>query len=329
MTAPPPLVLDFVAESFAARAPRSLAKPGIERPVAVIVPAWFGMADRHQLLTYLDPAGRLPLGLVSSALAGALGRYSSRAGRRSRAPVLVLDVRVGWSAGLIHFDPSGLTEVAAWGIAPHEVAGRLDDAVVCPWFVDHLFSAAAGIAGTSSIRAVVVIDNVGVRAAMVNDAVQRCTHPLAHCPVHVSKGAQLAAGAAALVSPSDGLPRSVGVLAHALTVRADGDPERLAMHVVAPEQALIPSSTRKTFELGPDDGAPLHFDIYEQHRSAPGQSVIDHRLVVRAHLVRERGYDRTMAVTFDLAPNGLLSVGPVRAWRLDWQPGSLSLDNPD
>jgi hypothetical protein len=46
-------------------------------------------------------------------------------------------------------------------------------------------------------------------------------------------------------------------------------------------------------------------------------------------LVRERGYDRTMAVTFDLTPNGLLSVGPVRAWRLDWQPGSLSLDKPD
>ena len=326
-TARPPLVLDFVAESFAARARPSLAKAGSDTPIAVIVPAWFGMADRHQLLTHLDPAGRLPVGLVSSALVAALGRYPSRSVRRSKAPVLVLDVRVGWSAGLIQFSPSGPTEIAAWGIAPHEVAGRLDDAVICPWFVEHLFAAASGIAGTTSIRAVVVIDDVGGRAAMVDGAVQHSDHPLARCPVHVSKSQQLVSGATTLVSPHVGVPRSVGVLAHALTVRADGDPERLAMHVVAAEQALIPSTTRQLFELGPDDGAPLHFDIYEQHRSAPGQASIDHRLVVRAHLVRERGYDQRMMVTFDLASNGLLSVGPVKAWRLDWQPGALSLDS--
>jgi hypothetical protein len=48
-------------------------------------------------------------------------------------------------------------------------------------------------------------------------------------------------------------------------------------------------------------------------------------LVVRAHLARERGYDQKMLVTFELGANGLLSIGPVKAWRLDWQPGSLNL----
>ena len=44
------------------------------------------------------------------------------------------------------------------------------------------------------------------------------------------------------------------------------------------------------------------------------------------HLVRERGYDQNMMVTFELGSNGLLSIGPRNAWSLDWQPGSLELE---
>ena len=58
---------------------------------------------------------------------------------------------------------------------------------------------------------------------------------------------------------------------------------------------------------------------------APGDGAVDHRFVVRAHLVRERGYDQNMMVTFELGSNGLLSIGPTKAWRLEWQPGSLGL----
>jgi hypothetical protein len=325
MTAP--LVLDLVGGSFAAQARQVLPLSSTDTPVITLVPAWLGMADRHQLLTYLDPSGRRPVAVTSSALACAYSRYAGRAAWRSRAPVLVLDVRVGWSAGLIHFESSGPIEVAAWGIAPHEVAGRLDDAVICPWLVGHLFAAASTIAGTVSIREVLVIDDVGGRAELVVEAVRECDHPLAWCPVHIDRSEQVVKGGEAFADLPDDVRRSVGVLAHALTVRADGDPARLAMHVVAAEQTPFPSTTRQLFELGPDDGAPLHFDIYEQHRSAPGDAAIDHRLVVRAHLVRERGYDQRMMVTFDLTPNGLLSIGPVKAWRLDWQPGLLNLES--
>ncbi len=100
------------------------------------------------------------------------------------------------------------------------------------------------------------------------------------------------------------------------------------MHVVAAEHARFPSTTRSVFELGPNDGAPLHFDVYEQHRRAPGDSAVEHRLVVRAHLLRERGYDQNMTVTFELGSNGLLSIAPTKAWRLEWQPGSLGLAAP-
>ena len=325
MTAPVGVVVDFAGPSFEAlmRQPLVLASP--DTPVAVAIPAWFTMADRHQLLTHLDPDGVRPVGLVSSSLAAATSRYASRS-RRSRSPVLVLDVRAGWSAGLIHFAGDGPTEVAAWGVAPYDVSGRLDDDAVCPWFIDHVFSAASAVPGTRSIRAVLVIDDAGERTDLVRHAVRRCSNPLAPSTVNVAKGKEVIAGGARLFAGPDGTRRSVGALANALTVRADGDPERLAMCVVAVEHAQFPSTSRQLFELGPDDGAPLHFDIYEQHRNVPGEGAVDHRLVVRAHLVRERGYDQNMMVTFELGANGVLSVGPTNAWSLDWQPGSLDLE---
>jgi hypothetical protein len=326
MTASASVVIDFVGPSFEEVKQRPPLLASLETPVAVAVPAWFTMADRRQLLTHLDPEGAGPIGLVSSALAGAHSRHVSRS-RRSRAPELVLDVRVGWSAGLIHFTADGLTEVAAWGIAPHDAEGEVDDAIVCPWFIDQLFAASEKVPGTPSIRAVLVIDDDGgERTELVRQAVKRCTHTLARCPVNAGQSKDVVRGGVELVARSGGVRHTVGALTHALTVRADGDPERLAMCVVAVEHALFPSTSRQLFELGPDDGAPLHFEIYEQHRSAPTESTIDHRLVVRANLVRERGYDQNMMVTFELGSNGLLSIGPRNAWSLDWQPGSLELE---
>jgi hypothetical protein len=133
------------------------------------------------------------------------------------------------------------------------------------------------------------------------------------------------AGGASLVRRTDRPPRSVGALAYALTVRADGDPERIAMDVVTPVHARVPSTTRRTFDLGPNDGSPLHFDVFEQH-GAPGDDTVEHRLVVRAHLRRERGFDQNTVVSFDLGSNGLLSIGPTKAWSLEWQPGTLVFD---
>ena len=324
MTAPAPMVFDFSDGSFAA-ARESLPLTGIGRPVAVAIPAWFGMADRHQLATYLGPGGERSVELVSSCLAAVSDRYGHTT-RRSKSVVLCLDVRMGWSAGLIVVESGGPTEIAAWGVAPHDVAGRLDDAVICLWLVDHLFTAASAIPGVELVNTALVIGDGGRRAGLIRDAVRQCAHPLARCSVVVARGAQTVINGTALLCRHDRAQPSAGALAHALTVRADGDPERLAMHVVAEEHASFPSATRQLFELGPDDGAPLHFDVYEQHRSAPGEGAVDHRLVVRANLVRERGYDQSVMVTFELGLDGLLSVGPVKAWRLDWQPGSLDLE---
>ena len=325
MTSSATVALDLAGRSPAAAARRRLRRTSTATPVVVAVPAWFGMADRHQLVSYLDRNGAWPLGLASSTLAGALGHFDATTNQRPKSSVLCLDVRRGWSAGLIRVEPDGLTEVASWGIPPGDVAGRLADAATCTWLVEHLFAASSAIAGTGPIGAVLVIDDAGVRASLVREAVRQCDLVSAECKVVVDRGRCVAKGAAR-VHRSDDLRGSVGALAHALTVRADGDPQRVTMHVVAAEHALFPSTTRQMFELGRDDGSPLHFDIYEQHRSVPGDGAIDHRLVVRAHLVRERGFDQNMLVTFELGANGLLSIGPVKAWNLEWEPGSLSLD---
>ena len=299
-----------------------------EDRVAVAVPAWFGMADRHQLLAHLDPDGTMPIGLVSSTLAGAYCHGDETSGHLSRSAVLCLDVRQGWSAGLVQVEPDGLSEVAAWAIGPHDVAGRLDDGVVSPWLVDHLFVAASALTETESMRNVLVIDDVGVRADQIRQAIRDSDHSWADCQVIVDNGSGVTVGGEAMLRHSDGPPPSVGALAHALSVRADSDPERLAMHIVAAEHAQFPSTTRHTFDLGPNDGAPLHFDVYEQHRGAPDEHTVEHRLVVRAHLLRERGFDQTMVVTFELGSNGLLSIGPIKAWRLEWESGSLGLEIP-
>ncbi len=53
------------------------------------------------------------------------------------------------------------------------------------------------------------------------------------------------------------------------------------------------------------------------------------RAVLRAHLARERGYDRSMVVTFELGSNGLFKIEPAQAWRLVWAPPSADLGDVD
>jgi hypothetical protein len=326
MTAPATLAFDLAGSTTAAQSKQRLLLACAATRVVVAVPAWFGMADRHQLVTYLDPDGARPVGLVSSPLAGVHGCLG-RTGAAPGTTVLCLDVRHGWSAGLVRAEPDGLTEVAAWGIAPHEVAGGVEDAVACGWLVDHLFHALPAVA--DSIATVLVIDDHTAHADVIHEVVRSGGLASARFEVLVDNDdGDIVAEGAARICRNDRVPYSVGALADALTVRADGDPDRLAMHVVAAQHAPFPSTTRQIFELGDDDGSPLHFDVYEQVGSDLGHRAIDHRLVVGAHLVRERGFDRNMLVTFDLGANGLLSIGPVNAWRLDWQPGSVDVDSP-
>ncbi len=328
MKTPVGLVFDVAGSPRVKTSRKSVQEADTQTPVAVAVPAWFGMADRHQLARYLDPSGARPVGLVSSTLAGVYGYRTAAFGRRPGSAVLCLDVRRGWSAGLVRVDPERFTEIASWGIGPHEVAGRLDDVVVSPWLVDQLFVAAAAITDNNPIGAVLVIDDPGDRADLIHHAIRHSDHPWAQCQVVVDDARCVMEGEEEMLRRSDAVGHSVGALAHALTVRADGDPERLAMYVVAEEHALFPSMTRPVFELGPNDGAPLHFDVYEQRRGAPGNSAVDHRFVLRAHLLRERGYDQNMMVTFELGLKGLLAIGPSKAWGLEWQPGSLGLVTP-
>lgn len=295
--------------------------------VVVTVPAWFGMADRHRLVTDIDPDRTCSAGLVSSTLAGAYGHFARMTREGPSSTVLCLDVRYGWSAGLVRFTADGVAELASWAVAPHELTGMLHDDAAAAALVDAVLNAAAAVAGGDTVHSVLVIDDVGQHAALIGDVVRRSGR-WARCDVVVVDAWPVMHGAVSLRQRPDHGRRSVGALTYSLMVRADDDPEQPTMHVVAARHAPIPSTTRLTFALGPDDGAPLHFDVFEDPRGIADDHADDHadeRLVLRAHLMRERGFDQNMVITFDLGADGLLSIGPTKAWRLEWQPGSSAI----
>jgi hypothetical protein len=76
-------------------------------------------------------------------------------------------------------------------------------------------------------------------------------------------------------------------------VLADDDPEHPAMRVVAAEHAIFPSSTRLTFDLGPDDGSP--FTSMCTSRARRRVDAVTGRAVLRA-ISCGAGYDRSMVV---------------------------------
>jgi hypothetical protein len=325
MTAPSTLTLDFA--EFARVGPWRQPLPVLtgDTPVMVAIPSWLGMADRHQLVKHLAPDGTRPVTLVSSTLAATHGHYGDGASQHSGVFVLCLDVRWGWTAGLVRVEPDSLTEVASWAFAAGAANSPIDDSRMSVRLLDHIVTASAAIVHPDSIGTVLVIDTDGARADHLRQAVASGA-AFSHCAVLVERDRRVVAQGAAMLGAERGVKRSVGALAHALAVRAPGGADRLAMHVVAAEHTIVPSSTRQAFDLGPNDGSPLLFEVYEQRLRAPGNNAVDHHLVLVAHLVRERGYDQTMLVTFQLTTDGLLSIAPVKAWRLDWQPGSLNLD---
>lgn len=294
-------------------------------PVDVVVPAWFGVADRHHVAKHLDPDGARPLVFVSATLAGLYGHHLGRPDESSTHAVLCLDLRRGWSAGLILVAPGGLTEVACWGAPPEAGTGRIDDEVSARWLVDHVLAAASTVPGTPAISGALVMDDDGVASNLVRRTLVERDEGAPKRPAFAKRARTLVAKGVASMRGSEGPVRSVGSLARALAVQADDDPQQPVMRVVAAEHALFPSSTRLTFDLGPDDGSPLHFDVFEQERSAADLDAVKGRAVFRAHLARERGYDRSMVVTFELGSNGQFNIGPAKAWRLEWEPPSVDL----
>jgi len=320
----PTVSLDLAGRSSPSGVREVLHQTDPTTPVTVVVPAWFGMADRHHVAAALDPDGLRQLTFVSSTLAAVHGHHLGRPDESSMHAVLCVDLRRGWSAGLVRVEPGGLIEVASWGAPPDDPTGRIDDEVSSRWLVDVLLSDASTVTGTPAISGVLVIDDDGLAANLVRRVLMQRDEGTAERPVYVKRARPLIAKGSAMMRSDEESTPSVGSLSRALAVLADDDPAHPAMRVVAAEHAIFPSSTRLTFDLGPDDGSPLHFDVYEQQR-ASGVDDVTGRAVLRAHLVRERGYDRSMVVSFILGADGMFKIGPAQAWRLEWQPPSADL----
>jgi hypothetical protein len=163
----PTVCLDLAGRSWPSGMREVLHQTDPATPVSIVVPALFGIADRHHVATALDPDGLRQWAFVSSTLAAVYGHHLGRADESSMHAVLCVDLRRGWSAGLVLVEPGGLTEVACWGAPPDDPTGRIDDEVSSRWLVDLLLSDASTVPGTPAISGVLVIDDDGLAANLV------------------------------------------------------------------------------------------------------------------------------------------------------------------
>jgi len=293
--------------------------------VGVAVPAWMSLADRLQLRAALDPDHQYSMRILTSTLAAVSGVESGRPDVDSSTTVLCVDLRIGFSASVVVTDHAGATEVGAWGAAPDGADAPARDVLGLAAMFDVLFTAAAQLPEVSGITEIIVICYDRATAADVDFALLWCDHPWATAPLTLTAGNNLVAGGAAVAAENDAGFQVASTLTRALEVRTEDDSEEGRMHVVLPQFTKAPHASRLSFDLGPEDGKPLRVEVYEQVGWIPDGHQRDHRLLLVAHLVRERGFDPDVAVSFVIDADGSFAVGPSRAWNNTWQPGAIEL----
>ena len=285
--------------------------------LTLAVPAWLGMRDRHALRAAIDPDDELAISLVSSTWAATVADAQQRT-ERPDGPTLCIDARRGWSAGLASIEDDRLVEVQAWGCDPWTEGGDLTEHHTCRALLHELLDRHAEVGSV-----IVLDDEEGTSAVAIETALRSIDASRTFHVVTADRASRLVTQGATMLA---GAPhRAAGAFPHELLV-ATGDARSPdgEMLVVAARHAPMPSSSRHTFDLGPNDEVPLYFDVLERHHGTGAPQPI-----VRAQLLRERGYDLTMEVTFGLSANGLFTVAPRRAWQLSWLPGRLHVDADD
>ena len=172
-----------------------------------------------------------------------------------------------------------------------------------------LLAAASTVAGIPAISAVLVIDDDGVAANLVRRALLEHETVAHERPVFVKRARQFVAKGASVHATAMEPSPSVGSLPLRSLCWPTTTPTHPAMRVVAAEHAIFPSSTRLTFDLGPTTARhSTSMCTSRSERSAEGEPCGSP--VVRANFVRERGYDRSIVVTFELAQMVCSRSGP-------------------
>lgn len=300
------------------------------RSVGVAVPAWLGQADRRQLRRHLDPGNEYSISMMNSTLAAVCGSEFVHEGGALPSSVLCLDLRVGFSASVVALGHASVTEIGSWGVAngDPDAPTRTADGLV--ELFDRLFGYIARLQVTSIDEIMLVADGAAagdVTPALVCAALDRCVHPWAGASVHVLADHHfVTTGAALSVEPRRAFDVTSSI-ARGLAVRSCIPLVHPRMHIIVPQHTRVGTTVRQSFDLGPDDGSPLHVEIFEQAGMWPSELSAGHRPVATVRFVGERGYDQRTVAAISIDRDGALAMGPNKAWRTDWQRGPLDVQD--
>jgi hypothetical protein len=278
--------------------------------VGLAAPGWLGWCDRHHITQLVDPHGTCQLVWVSSPMAAAVG--TNLAGGTPFIPELVvaIDLDLGITASVISIERTGVREMVSacapptWSPRPDAVASVIAEV-----------AALAHEAGLASIARVVLVATAGGASAVVEHASRALDRTWADCPVEIVGSRAHIARATVLMADIESFeivcaaPRNIGVLVD------DADTGPSSMHVILARNTPVPGRCVSSFDLGPDDGAEVYLDVYEDHVGSAESAGCaadrrGHRLVMTARLDGDAFSQRseTVDVSFVVGADGVLCL---------------------
>ena len=303
-------------------------------PVAVAAPGWLGWCDRHHIGQLLDPHLRCRLVWVSSPSAAVVA--SSLSGDHPLASELVLavDLELGVSAAVVTIDRTGVRELMSASAAP--VGSNRFESIAAVMTEIATLARSGGMIGAN--RVVVVAHDAG-SASMAEQMLREVDPAWAECPVEIVRSrAELARACVELIElPSfqivGSTPRAIGVLLD------DVEAGRSGVHIVLPRNSSAPTRLTASFDVGPDDGAEVYLDVYEEQLD-PGivarvGDEANHRLIMTARRTMEQALvddvpqsddvslSDEVEVSFVVGPDGMLGLEEADAtgrsmWKSAW-----------
>lgn len=318
--------------------------------VALTAPGWLGWCDRHHVAALVDPGGSdriVWLSTTTAAVAAVVGRVDAALALPDLPMpevMAAIDLDLGISAALVAVDPAGVRELASVAVPPKLGLDGIRPADVA-WVVEQLAAAGRRV-GVDAVHRLVLVtsrtdsrpldDRAGTSrdatiAAIIDQAIRSVDQSWGECPVETVRSRADVARAAVGLVDADGLdlvgvtPRAVGVLLD------DTDTGRSSVHVVLPRDEQTPVAAKASFDVGPDDGATVHLDLYEELADDGAGHATDHhaadrhahRLVLTARLDARRPGVEQVDVTFRVGSDGQLRIEPasdaaLETWSLSW-----------
>ena len=270
----------------------------------VAVPAWFGLAERHDVAEHV---AEVSLGVARSMMVAtpvclALSTFDQAP--RMRTAVLAVDARVGCGVSIVSIDEGQVVELGAAGVAP---AHRRDLGDL----VYRVFDRAArqGIHGFADLSAMVVLSSDDDRDTIVRELLQLVG---ADGPILVIADAHAVARGAVLLgnaSTSAWHPIVSGGLLHAIGVGSDGA-------ALVEANAFVPVSRRRI--MGVPDGHDAVALV--ELRPTEFEAGVAGRIVAEAVLARGVRPDEPVELTVAIGVDGRTAVSPSDRWSLRLPP---------